>query len=148
MTGEIVPGWSQRLHLCCNFMSIQNHFLEDLETDRNHRTRFYVFRFSRILFLNLNTRRNFVCMKVASGAADENFLTSEKTFKLSSIYSAKFLSKYLVSFISILNFQCSILQFLFGRKHEQTQFSQILFLPPREYKYGKSKLVNGIKFCY
>ena len=61
-------------------------------------------------------------MKVASGAADENFLTSEKkkTFKLSSIYSAKFLSKYLVSFISILNFQCSILQFLFGRKHEQT----------------------------
>ena len=36
MTGEIVPGWSQRLHLCCNFMSIQNHFLEDLETDREH----------------------------------------------------------------------------------------------------------------
>ena len=120
MTGEIVPGWSQRLHLCCNVMSIQNHFLEDLETDREHRTRFYGFRFSRILFLNLNTRRNFVCMKVASGAADENFLTSEKTFKLSSIYSAKFLSKYLVSFISILNFQCSILQFLFGRKHERT----------------------------
>ena len=123
MTGEIVPGWSQRLHLCCNFMSIQTISLKIWKQTENQRTRFYGFRFSRILFLNLNTRRNFVCMKVASGAADENFLTSEKTFKLSSIYSAKFLSKYLVSFISILNFQCSILQFLFGRKHERTQFS-------------------------
>lgn len=53
MTGEIVPGWSQRLHLCCNFMSIQTISLKIWKQTENTEHVFMYLDFLGFYFLIL-----------------------------------------------------------------------------------------------